>query len=404
MPEVENRKPDRIPGQRWGLALATALALVLPGAASAQNVLTADNADIYELKDKALVERLWRALYPDSALPQGEFQVLIPYSANPENQKTAYLLRDGTEAGALSMEDWRRLSAESPRSSWWKRGLRSGDAKERPFLWRALGADWRTWVKRGEWPAGLLFGIGSAISGVPHSSPQFERRIDFEWNQKLLGHFLLGASLHRTQFGGGLTHAWENRQAPADPFPSDPDYWTDPYWWWSVSWGLPGVRYTASLANQPLPRYFWLETEADSLIENLETGKVVRQWTDDESLALAGNVAHTLDFRLAYFRYGVHFDGDAYSAAVHSFMIEDVPAFFGSWGAGVMAAGGVAATRVWVDIPDLAFTFPAPQAWPSDFRVAFLRLDFAYRNFRSYHLGLAVTVRLDNRLLNLPGA
>jgi hypothetical protein len=403
MPERETSPQNRKPAQRATRLVAAVILAAFSGADS--QALLAENADIIEIKDKALVARLWQAVHPDSALPRGEFQVLIPYDQHVpsgEQPGSAYLLRNGTEVGQLDMEEWKEISAAA-KSSWWKGSLKSGDPKDTPPVWRVFGADLDTWISRAEWPSGLRFAVNSTFNNVPHSGLQFERQIDMEWQQKLFRHFLLGASLHRTQYGGGLTYTWARTQSNDDPFAPDPDYWTDPYWWWTASWGLPGFRYTASLASRPMPEHFWLEKDADSLVRNREEGNVVRQWTG-ETLEIEGNFAHTLDFRLSHFRYGLHFDGDAYSGAVHTVMFEDVPAFFGAWGAGIIASGGSAATRFWLDIPDLAFNLPAPRAYPSDFRIAFLRIELGYRSIRSFSLGLSVTVKLDNPILKLPGA
>jgi hypothetical protein len=402
MPEIKNLISS---AALWTLFLGEAASCVAASGEEPPAAYGAEYAQVLEVKDTALVGKIWRGLYPDSVLPRGEYQILIPDGIDPATSGpsgTVFLLRDGTEIGHFSAEDWHRMSAGQTNPGWWKRALDVPETHDAPTVWRALGADLPTWLGRGEWPAGFKFGVGSALSALPSTGVQFERQIDFEWTQKMLGHYLLGAGLHRTQYGGGVTHNAESRAA-LSAGDVEPDFWGKAYWWWSVSAGLPFLRYTAYLADRPLPRYYWLEPRADSLIRNHQAGRVVNQW-EGSTMNLNGNWANTLDFRLSYFRYSLDWDGDAYAAPIHSIEMAELPAFFGSWGAGLVASSGIAFTRFWVDIPDLAFSIPYPQSRPSDFRLAFLRLDFTYRNLRNFSLGLAVTVKLGNPIFNLPGA
>jgi hypothetical protein len=241
---------------------------------------------------------------------------------------------------------------------------------------------------------------------VPSAKPQIERSIDFEWTQKFFRHFLLGAGVHRSQFGGGLVRRFEAEK----PVPfgvlvdtAGPDFWSEAQWWWSASVGIPAVRYSLFLANRPLPDYFWLETEASTLIREQEIGKVVNQWVDEEQLAIDGNLAQKLEVRLAHLRYRLLWDGEAYRSAVHFYELDDMPSFFGRWGAGLVASSGVAATRFWFDVGNFAFSLARPSAYPTRFHMAFVHLELGYRNLKSYQLGVSLKVRLDNPILNLPG-
>lgn len=404
----EKRHRKRRPG--FGFHRVPTLAFLLLGSlpwhASADEPAAASgNVEVLEIKDTALVGKIWRAVHPDSALPRGEFQILIPDGIDPATSGptgAVFLLRDGTESGRLSAETWRELAPAQAAPGWWKRSFVSPETREAPRVWGALRPDLPMWIRRGEWPAGVKVGVGSELSAMPSTNTQFQRNIDFEWTQKIFKHYPLGLGLHRTQFGGGVTRSAETRAAQAVNGP-EPDFWGKAYWWWSVSAGVPFLRYTAYLADRPVPRFFWLEPRADSLIRTHTAGRVVNQW-EGSSQSLSGNWASTLDFRLGYFRYSLDWDGDAFAAPIHTIEAADMPAFFGSWGGGLIVAPGIAATRLWVDIPDLALTVPVPSSRPTDFRLAFLRVEFAYRNLRSFSLGLAVTVKLDNPIFNLPGA
>lgn len=374
------------------------------------------SAEVLELRDPDLIARVWRIVHGDSVLPPGEFQVLLPAPADlplpggergPDAGADAVLLRNGTMEGRLDRGAWEQAAALSRRDKVlrWKEDWEEPESGYIPTLWTSFRVDRERIARWTEWPAGIRFELASAMSLVPSSSPQFERQIDIEWNQKLYRHFLLGAGLYRTEFGGGLVRSARSAEAALapDPRPSRPDFWTEPFWWWSLSAGVPGVRYTLFLADRPLPGYYWLETRASSLIRDRKAGKVVKQWADS-ALSRSGNVGQSLDLRLAHVRYRLNWDGEAYAAAVQAVELDDLPAFFGHWGAGVVMAGDVAATRVWMDIPDFAFSLARPTAYPSRFRFAFLHFDLAYRNLRNFHLGASITARLDNPILNLPGA
>jgi hypothetical protein len=371
-------------------------------------------AEVLELKDPDLIARVWGMVHPESALPPGEFQILlpaVPENAHPEGAPEpvdggAYLLRNGTTEGRLDRGAWEQAAAFARQDKVvrWREDWEEPESGYIPTLWRSLDVDRERLIRWTAWPSGLGFKAGSAISMVPRSAPQFQRQLDFEWNQTLYRHFLAGAALRRTEFGGGLVRTARNLQVTGiGSDTSFAGFWSEPYWWWSLSAGMPGVRYTLYLADRPVPNHFWLETRASTLIRDRKAGRVVRQWADS-SLRPEGNVGQSLDLRLGYLRYKLNWDGDAYESVVQAFELDELPAFFGQWGAGIVSAGDVAATRVWLDFADFAFSLSRPSRYPSRFRFAFLHLDLAYRNLKSFHLGVSLMVRLENPILSFPGA
>lgn len=389
--------------------------LMAPSSAWAQSAATPEpsaqvQAQILELTDTALIARAWQTLFPDSALPSGEYQVLMPagpkLSTGRAPSSTVYLLRNGTEAGHMDREAWETLAAASDQATGWAEAMEGPENQDVPLLWKAI--DWtpETLLRWAEWPAGFSFAMGTEVSSVQSSKPQFQRNIDFAWNQKLFRHLLLGAELHRSQYGGGLTRLGET---VADTLggklagPNEADFWGDAFWWWSLSAGVPGLKYTLSLANQPLPRYYWLETRASGAIRERKAGRVVSQWTGS-TLESDGNLSHTLDARLGILRYQFHIDTDAYAMPIQTVGLNELPGLFGTWGAGLIFASDLIVTRLWVDIPDIGPTLSVPKNYPSRFRVAFLHVDLAYRNLRSFNLGISVRINVDNPIMNRPGA
>lgn len=368
-------------------------------------------ATLLELNDTALISLAWRTLFPDSLAPDGDYAALIPpgprLSDGSTSSTTVFLLRNGTEFGRMDREAWDSLVAASPSGKpGWAAALEGPEKQEVPRFWEAGAWDAGSILAKADWPSGFAFGIGSSISSVRSSKPQFQREFEFAWNQRLFSHILLGASLHRSQYGGGLTRLGDEvadtaggKLAPL----SSPEFWGDGFWWWTASAGVPGLRYTLSLASQPLPRYFWLETHAANAIRTHSDGRLVNQWTG-RRLDREGNLSHALDARFGILRYGILFDFDAYRVPVQTVGCEDLPALFGTWGAGLVMASDLLATRVWLDIPDAALTLEAPRDWPTRVRIAFLHLEFDYRNQKSFSLGLSVRLNIHNPIMNLPGA
>lgn len=372
---------------------------------------SAGPAALLELNDTALIARAWETLFPDSFPPPGEYQVLIP--AGPQSSldrmesATVFILRNGTEAGHMDRGAWEVLAAMGrPGGESWAEAMEGPEKSDVPILWTALKWDFASSLARAEWPSGFLFAMGSSVSSIRSSKPQMQRDIDFAWDQKLFGHFLLGASLHRSQFGGGLTRLGEVVADTLDgslPNLKSPDFWGDGYWWWSASVGAPGLRYTLSLASQPLPRYFWLETRSSQAIRTQGRGRLVKQW-DRSDMDISGNMAHTLEARYGILRYGLHIDGDAYRVPIHNIGFDDINALFGTWGAGLIVASDLLATKVWLDIPDTMLELAIPEAWPTRFRVAFMHVELAYRNTKNFNLGLSVRLRIENPIMDRPGA
>lgn len=121
-------------------------------------------------------------------------------------------------------------------------------------------------------------------------------------------------------------------------------------WRFSVSLGLPLVRYTLRTETGALPQYFWLDTGIVDLYNAAVNGvdssnKVVSQFENGMN-GHASNVSHTLELRWWALRYRVLFDADVYVAPVHEFAFEGLPMGIGTWDVrvvtcnGRMAAGG----------------------------------------------------------------
>jgi hypothetical protein len=391
--------------------LALALAFVPARAQESQTSQAGGPATLLELSDTALIARAWETLFPDSLPPPGEFQVLIPagpqLSSGRMESSIVFVLHNGTEAGHMDRGAWDALAGASPLTGEsWAEAMEGPDNSEVPILWKALDWDLASVLERAEWPSGFLFAMGTSIASVRTSKPQYQRDMDFAWNQKLFNHLLLGVALHRTQYAGGLTRIGAT---VADTLDGDPptrggvDFSTEGFWWWSLTGGVPGLRYTLSLANRALPEWYWLETRAASAIRTQSRGRLVNQW-NNETMDIPGNMAHTMDARYGILRYSMHWDGDAYRVPIQTLGFGDIHSLLGTWGAGLIIAGDILATKISLDIPDTMLELAFPSDWPTRFRFAFLHVDFAYRNTKNFNLGLSMRLRLENPIMNKPGA
>jgi hypothetical protein len=391
--------------------LAAALASPDQDAAPAGTAEKAEGpVTLLELTDSNLIASAWGACFPDSQAPAGEYHILIPPGTQAADgaAATVFLLRNGTQAGALDRSVWEALASEAAgrAAPGWAQEMEGPEKQDVPILWRALRLDKASLLLWADWPSGFAAGTGTSFSAVPGSQPQIQRDIDIAWTQRPFGHFPIGIALHRSQYGGGLTRLGEKVADTAGGLPPSgriPEFWGPGFWWWGLSAGVPGLRYTLALANQPLPRFAWLDPAPAVAIRTHRSGRLVRQWTGT-TLQREGNFSHTLDARLGILRYGLLLDMDAYRVPVHTIGLDDLPSGFGSWGGELILASSRAATHVWMDIPDLSLSLGYPEAYPSRFRFAFLRLDMEYLNTRSFRLGLSVRLRVENPIMNRPGA
>jgi hypothetical protein len=394
---------------RWPLLyLLSALGVSLGAQTDGEG---AKPVSVLELTDSNLIALAWETLHPDSLVPEGEYQILIPSETSPgEDGASVFLLRNGTEAGRMNRSAWDVLAAKAATANdggpGWAEDAEGPEKPAVPLLWHALKWNAHSLLQWAEWPAGFTAGMGSSLSSIQSSKPQFERDIDFAWTQKPFGHFPIGVELHRSQYGGGLSRLGETVADTAGgraPSGNIRDFWGDAYWWWGVSAGVPGLKYTLALADQPMPRYYWLEPSSVAAIREHKQGRLIKQWTGP-ALRLPGNLSHTLEARLGILRYGFHYDSDVYRVPVQTAGLDDLPAWFGTWGGGLIFASDVLATHLWMDIPDLTVKLGAPAAFPSVFHITYLHFDMAYRDTRSFCLGTSVRIRVENPIMNRPGA
>jgi hypothetical protein len=128
----------------------------------------------------------------------------------------------------------------------------------------------------------------------------------------------------------------------------------------------------------------------------------MKEWrTGGDPTPSPTNVAHALHAKIGNIRYSAYFDGDMYRSVIHRVLFDELSAPFGQWGFGFVVADGAAHTLMRLDLLPGRVGFGNP-ANDNHFRFFFLRIDLAYRDFQTLHLGVTTSMLLDSRIFR-PG-
>jgi hypothetical protein len=322
---------------------------------------------------------------------------MIFTDSNPQ----AYLLRGGTQVGQL------------PDSSFpWLRGrIRSGDLKrggDSGFLrnfWNPSDP-----LEPYMWKTGLEVRVTAAGLVTPHSSPQFERRLDMTFTQKPMPWVVTELGGHLADYGGGISRYLN------DPDLRDGNYefWGTALPWWHAAIGLPGVKWEIALANRQLPDLYWLEPNAGdasymagrnrtgdpmspAAAAGYSRGKLMREWDRDGNPQPSGrNLAQAVHVKAGDLQYSAYFDPDVYRSVVHRAYFDGLPAPMGTWGFGFYLTDGIGQSL-------FAYDFARKRVGvgdPADGNIlesSFLHVELAYRDHSRYRLAVSTHIRLDSR-------
>jgi hypothetical protein len=183
---------------------------------------------------------------------------------------------------------------------------------------------------------------------------------------------------------------------------------------WSLTAGIPGVRYEVTRAAWPVPEYFWMEKSildlyapADSngfLIVNEdgsardygEEGEIVNQFgqrlPSDHSL----NVFHRLMFKYWIFNYRILIDGDVYATAIQEFYLEDLPMGSGHWGMGFTTAAGVWVPGIKLSFFEWNAANPNLNGQKRKFIYTPILIDFRFLNAKQFRLEFSTKFYLED--------
>jgi hypothetical protein len=172
----------------------------------------------------------------------------------------------------------------------------------------------------------------------------------------------------------------------------------------SLTVGLPFVRYELRRAGWIVPEYFWLENDLAAVMDSTEQGSTVvsAQWRWNR--AHANNVCHYLRFRLGHLSWDLLFDSDIYGGVIASVNIEQIPSIVGTWGASLTKARDVWVPGVWLELPRISRDLFSLGAYRFPLVIEPLRMHFHYWDLRRYnvacetraHLRYRTTVRSDH--------
>ncbi len=363
--------------------------------------------ELYEIDDPEVTQELWMLAGLEGEPEVGRYQLLM-YG---DGQRNMILLREGTQVGNLHGADLTELGIR----------IRRGAASGSGTMTRSIGARlWRNFwnpnapLEPFQWKTGLDLETRIATSVFKNASAA----VDYHRSAVLTMHpepwLHLEGGGHMSRHGGGLHRNLYN------PFDTATGWngWDKRHYWWHIALGVPGVKWEISQAGRPYARYYWLDHEAgagsyklgreiagDPLVSDTveyRDGVVMRNWREGgDRQPERGNVAHAIHVKMGAIHYSAHFDRDVYRAPIHELFFDGLSAPFGEWGFGFVATRGTAHTRLRLDLLPLRLGF-GPWLGHTSMRFFFLRLDAAYRDPQTFHLGAGASLRLDSPFLR-PG-
>lgn len=354
--------------------------------------------ELYDIPDPALTEALWRMTGSEEPPEDGRYQVLL----FTDSTRHAYLLRAGTQVGRLP----------DTAHSLLRRKIRAG------VLARGGGSDlWRNFWNPSDpllpflWKTGLEVEGGFGVTVMRNSSPQYERHYHLNFLQRPLPWLVTELGGHFSDYRGGL------RRNVRDPLDLDRGSrrWEGMKPWWHVAVGVPGVKWEVALANRVLPDFYWLDPRAgegsykagraragypldpNDTSRTYRDAVLVREWSEDGDPVPDGrNILQALHVKAGNLYYSAYFDSDVYRSVIHRGFFGDLPAPFGAWGFGFIAARGSGHTLLRLDIAPirLGFAVAGDEAY---LRLLPLRVDLAYRDVETFRVALSASALLDSR-------
>jgi hypothetical protein len=354
--------------------------------------------DLYDVTERELVSTFYGMTGREEEPDREAYQVLL----FTDSVRHAYLLRAGTEVvklpdTALTLVRQKIRAGALTRggsTELWRNFWNPGDPLQ-PYLWKT----------------GLEFRASLAATVVRRAAPQVDRQYDLTFLQRPLPWIATEIGGHMTTSAGGL------RRNIYDPLDRDPNFgfWGGTYPWWHAAIGVPGVKWEVSLANRVFPEFYWLDpnggegsykagrTRAGFPVDPNDTnavyadGTLMREWSQGgDPIPSRGNLAHALHLKAGGFLYSAYYDPEVYRSIIHRAFFGDLPAPFGAWGFGFISANGSGHTLMRLDIAPTRFGL-GKSADGNYLRILFLRIDAAYRDPKTFRIGLSTSALLDSR-------
>ncbi|MDG5816796.1 hypothetical protein QA601_16990 [Chitinispirillales bacterium ANBcel5] len=163
----------------------------------------------------------------------------------------------------------------------------------------------------------------------------------------------------------------------------------------SLSLGVPFVRYEMKRLSTILPQYFWLESDITEIMDGeVESSALtLNSWELDTQNRV--NFVHNFHFKFSKFGVVMTIDKDNYLYPVLKFSINDLPTGFGTWGATLVKSGNVYIPGVTIDMPQLGTTFFSGSDYEIPISLDVFRLHFNYIDLNRYNIGLKARLRLN---------
>jgi hypothetical protein len=359
--------------------------------------------EFYEIEDTELLADLWFQAGRAGEPEVGHYQVL---KVKGDSADHAFLFREGTQLARLPDSIVPGLRGKIRNRS----GMQEGRLSQSLLgnFWNPLNP-----LQPFQWPTGLAFDFGHAITVLKSSSPQIEQHYGASFSMRPLPWVTTEVSGAMSRYIFGIRRNLHNPNDDREEWRS----WSYRQAWGSLALGIPGIKWETALDNRDIPEYYWLDPfagsgsyiagreRADDPIdldeEEYAEAKLIRPWREGgRTRPRTPNFTHTLHVKIGQIRYAAVFDPDFYNSVIHDLMFEELPAPFGQWGVGFVVAEGVAHTRIRTDLFPATIGIPVPQG--SYLRFFFLRAELALRDAQSFHASVTTTILLDSPILR-PG-
>jgi hypothetical protein len=123
----------------------------------------------------------------------------------------------------------------------------------------------------------------------------------------------------------------------------------------------------------------------------------MREWSQGgDPIPSSGNLSQALHVKAGGFQYSAYFDSDIYRSVIHRAFFGELPAPFGQWGFGFIAASGSGHSLLRLDIAPVRFGL-GKSVDNNYLRLLLLRVDAAYRDTKTFRIGLSTSALLDSR-------
>jgi hypothetical protein len=350
----------------------------------------------------SLTVKVEEATFPNAVMLDQEHVLTGPYKSHHPSPSDVIILYRGTEEKRIDSTRASRQFDLGELKYETRKVDKSKPASSIKPIWRKIKWDlpqlleWAAWEK-GLWlESGLeathFYGDQGSVFMSPwyHKAARYSTELTW-WTKP--SWFMAGGSLIFDKVWGSLVDSIKSQ--------NDVDFHRYGY---SLTLGLPGLRYEFRTAGWAIPEYAFLEKEMPAVARRQSETQVLYQYRQGNlTRDFKSNKSHRFAFKLGVLRYSMLIDSDVYNHLVHELKLADIPTMFGSCSMGFIYAYTTM-------LPSLSFTlipmeFPPIRIKDQDyiFTLSPLTTRFYYRNVQNFMIHLSFAVHLTDPLTSVYG-